>query len=806
MRNHFKIALRNLFKRKGYSALNILGLTLGMTSCLLIFHYSSYEQSYDSHVHDAENIYRLEMDNFENGELTEKWATTFPAIAPILKKEYASVSESGRLYHAKFLLANDDQNKKFHETKGYFADPSIIDLFNIQLVSGDRSSALNSPDKIIISEQMAEKYFGKETAIGKKLTVKNVPFNSFEVSGVFKAHPKNSHLVVEYLISFQTFSNWYRTWREGFNTETGFEIIDFFTYVKLQKGVSPKKFEKELVLFSDKYLKPDKINKSRIEFKLINIRDIHLYSNSNQEAETNGNGQRIKYLFIIAIFIICIAWINYINLTTARSVERAKEVGVKKVLGALRKDLFKQFTLENCILNSVSLILSIVLFYCSLTYFDLFTGRDAYTDLTLSAKNWFVFSAIFLVGTFLSGIYPAVVLSSFLPVKVLKGAFKNSTSGLFLRKSLIVTQFAITVMLISGTIVVYEQLQYMRNKDLGIDIKQTLILRGSASTKRDVYPLKFTSFKNELLSHSDIKSVTASNHVLAQEIFEGGGAERLDGNQKKVPYMSILRGDKDFTNAYGLKIINGRDFLNDTETKTVIINESSVEALEFSSPQEALNHKLILDIDTLTIVGVMADYHQEGLQKPIIPILLRLTPQIRNYYSIKISSENVHATIDKINATWKNYFPDEPFNYFFLDESFDQQYKTDLLFGKVFGLFAFLAIFIACSGLLGLSSYNILQRTKEIGIRQVLGASAKRIVVLLLKDFIAPVLTALVIALPLGWILMHYWLQDYAYRITLSAWMFAFASLVAISIALLTIYFQAMRAAVANPVKSLRTE
>jgi len=807
-KNYFKIAFRALIKRKGYSLLNILGLTLGMTCCLLIFHYVTYEQSYDSGIPGGENIYRVRMDNYQNGQLQERWATTFSCVGPIIKKEYPQVEDYCRLIPINLLLSNETNSKKFHEKKGYFADASFTKFFNTKLLSGNPQQALNGPDKIIISQKLAKKYFGDEPAIGKKLIAKNVTLNPLEITGVFEEYPKNSHLVIDFLVSFRSYSNWSKNWNPGSDTETGFYNIDFFNYLKLQPGTDLKKLEAGLIKFSDKYLPPDKIYKNWTEFHLIPIKDIHLYSNCNQEAEVNGNGQRVTFLFLIAIFIICIAWINYINLTTARSVERAKEVGIKKVLGAIRINLIKQFFTENVILNTISFLLSLFIFFTIIERFDVFTGRDSFTGILLSKKYWFVFLGLFIIGTLLSGIYPSFVLSGFLPVKVLKGAFKNSRTGVSLRKGLIITQFSVTVILIAGTIIVYKQLQYMQKTSLGFNMEQTLVLRGAISTKREVYKNTFPSFKNELLNHPAIKNITASNHVMAQEIYEGTGSARLDNKQKETPYMSILRGDEDFISSYGIKIIAGRAFSKDfpSDKRAVILNESALIPLAFDSPSDAINKKLILSNDTFNIIGIMANYHQQGLQKPIAPISLLLTPGIRDYYSIKINSQDITKTIELVYDIWNRHFPAEPFNYFFLDESFNEQYKTDVLFGKVFGLFAFLAIFIACSGLLGLSSYNVIQRAKEIGIRKVLGASTNTIVLLLSKDFVKLILVSLLISLPLGWYIMNAWLQDYAYRISISWWMFFVAGSSAIIIALLTISLQSIKAALANPVKSLRTE
>jgi putative ABC transport system permease protein len=806
-KNYFKIAIRTLIKRKGYSLLNILGLTLGMTCCLLIFHYVSYEKSYDN-IPEAENIYRVRMDVYENREMKQQWVTTWSPVGPLLKKEYPSVLDYCRLYHCNLLLSNETDNKKFHENKGYFADASFFRFFNTKLIYGNIDEALNGPGKIAISEEMAKKYFGDGLAIGKRLQIKGSNIDPLEVSAVFKEREKNSHLVIDYLISFNTYSNLLKTLGEGHDTEIDFEDIAFYNYVKLLPGTTESIFDANLISFKDKYLKPDNIDDRQAVFHLTPLKNIHLYSNFHQEAEPNGNGQRVTFLFLIAIFIICIAWVNYINLTTARSVERAKEVGIKKVLGALRINLIKQFITENLLLNSISLLISLFLFFSLLNWFDLFTGQDTFTGMSLSIKYWLTFFILFSIGTLLSGVYPAFVLSGFQPIKVLKGAFKNSSSGVNLRKGLIVTQFSVSIILIAGTIVVFKQLNFMRQKELGINIKQTLILKGATSTKKDIYQNTFAAFKNEISNHSAIESITASNHIMSQEITDGGAMARLDNEQKEEAYISLLRADHDFISSYGIKIIAGRNFSKDipSDKNAIILNESALEPMKFNTPKDALNKKLIQLTDTFNIIGVMADFHQQGLQQTIVPIAIVLAPGIKDYYSIKINSKDISGTIEFVNKIWVKHFPAEPFNYFFLDESFNAQYKADVLFGNVFGLFAFLAIFIACSGLLGLSSYNVIQRAKEIGIRKILGASTNKIVLLLSKDFVKLILVSLLISLPIGWYIMNQWLLDYAYRISISWWVFFIAGLSAVVIALLTISFQAIKAALANPVKSLRTE
>jgi putative ABC transport system permease protein len=425
----------------------------------------------------------------------------------------------------------------------------------------------------------------------------------------------------------------------------------------------------------------------------------------------------------------------------------------------------------------------------------------------MPATYWTEFFSIFALGTFLSGIYPAFVLSGYHPVTVLKGLFKNTSKGLALRKSLIIGQFATSVILIAGTIIIFQQVQFMRNQKLGVNIDRTLVLEGAKSLPDSLYQNSFQPFKSDLSHLPEIKSITASSNVMGQEIYWTNGILRLGTKKKEAVTMYIMGIDYDFLPAYDLKLVAGRNFSRDfgTDNKAVLLNEKAVEMFGFKSPQEALNGKLIRR-DTVQIIGVVSNYHHQGLQKAIDPMMILLIPSIKNYYSIKMSTGDMHQTIAGIEKTWNKYFPADPFNYFFLDDSYNSQYKADIRFGQVFGLFAALAILIACFGLLGLSAYNVLQRTKEIGIRKVLGASVKSLLILLSRDFLVLVLISLVVAVPLCWWLMNNWLQDFAYRISISWWVFALAGLVAIFVAILTTGIQAVKASIANPVKSLRTE
>jgi len=812
LKNHLRLAWRNLTKRKGYSLLNILGLAIGITCFLLIFHYVAYERSYDAFQQNAGRIVRIRLDEYQQGKLAWQSATSYPAIAPAMKKEFPEVQDYCRLIDADMLLTNPEKNVKFNETKGYFADASVISFFNIHLLQGNPAGALDGPDKMLLSETMAKKYFAGENPIGKHLRAQgDGAVESYEITGVFQDYPPNSHLILHHLVSYSTLGKILRQQGDSSNaTETAWGWYDYYVYLRLKPGASWKALETKLPAFCDRHINSadwNKKNNNRNELYFIPLSDIHLYSNYNQEAEVNGNGKAVNFLFLIAFLIIGIAWINYTNLATARSLERAKEVGVRKVLGAIRHDLILQFLTESFLLNSIAAILATGLAFLLAPSFDTLIGSDA-GSFTLPPAYLLGFVGIFFLGSFLSGLYPAFVLSGYHPITVLKGLFKNSTRGQLLRKTLIIGQFAVSVILITGTILVYQQVQYMRRQQLGVNIDQTLIVQGAASPEDSLYKNVFQPFKTTLLQQPGIQSITASTNVMGQEIYWTNGITRLGKDARTTVTLYLLGIDYDFLPAYSLRLAAGRNFSRQfpTDEHAAMLNETSARLMGFPSPQAAIGEKLARGHDTLHIVGVIADYHHQGLQKAINPMLILPRANVRNYYSVKFNSANLHQTIGTIKRTWDRYFPDDPFNYSFLDESFNEQYKADTRFGAVFGLFAGIAILIACFGLLGLSAYNVLQRTKEIGIRKVLGASSQSLIVLLSRDFATLVLLSLLFAIPVTYLVMHHWLQDFAYRIDIQWWTFALGGLLALLIALTTVGIQAARAALSNPVKSLRNE
>ena len=813
LRNYFRIAFRNLVKRKGYSFLNIIGLAIGMACCLLIFQYVAYERGYDEFPSRASDIVRLRLDSYQQGKLSWKSATVYPAFGPTMKKDFPEIEDFCRLYDANILLSNEEKHIKFSEQHGYFADPSFLPMFDVQMKEGDYKTALDGPDKIVLSESSAKKYFGTENPVGKLLTHRHPDYTrTYMVSGVFRDFPSHSHLKVDHLVSYATLRAITTNYGDTSNAaETNFGWYDFYTYLQLKPGTSASQLEAKFPAYCKKYMDDGgwfKANNVHHEIHLIGLGDIHLYSNYNQEAEANGNGQSVSFLFIIAFFILGIAWVNYINLATARSLERAREVGVRKVMGAARSGLIIQFLVESVLLNLIALMIAFGITWLLTPYFNQLTGREGSAGFYLPLNYWMGFAAMFITGSLMAGIYPAFVLSAFRPVAVLKGLFKNTSKGVMLRKGLIVAQFATSVVLIAGTIIVYQQVNYMRRQQLGADINQTLVLKGALSQMDSSYQASYLPFKQELLKIPGIKSVAASSDVMGREVYWTNGAWKMGDNNKGAVTLFNVGIDEDFIPSYNLKLLAGRNFSKELRgvQRPVLLNEKGARAMGFDDFEKSINEKFVSGGDTVTIIGIVANFHQEGLQKEINPMIFRPAQNARNFYSLKMESASIGNTIAAIEKTWSNYFPADPFDYFFLDQSFDSQYRTDKVFGKVFGGFAFLAIIIACFGLLGLSAYNVLQRTKEIGIRKVLGASVNHLLYILSKDFIVLVAFSFLIAAPVTWWIMHQWLEGFAYRVSVSFWVLIVSGVLAIIIALLTIVAQALKASLANPVKSLRNE
>jgi putative ABC transport system permease protein len=808
LKNYFKIVVRNFLRRKNYFILNLLGLAVGITCWLFILQYVSYEREYDAFP-KANRIARLTLDNYQQGKLDWQSAAVYPAFGPNMKGDFPEVENYCRLAATEFLLSNDERNIRANESKGYYADPSFLSMFDIHVLKGNPRTALDGLDKIMLSEDLAKKYFGNTDPLGKTL-VYRAPFVTkvFEVSGVFTP-PLHSHLVINYLISYPTIGSFRRQFGDlSRPEETSWGWYQFYTYLLLKPETDLKSLEDKFPAFCDRYINSLEWKKAggiKNEVRLIPLKSIHLHSHYMQEAEINGNEHSISFLFLVGFFIIGIAWVNYINLSTARSVERAKEVGVRKVAGASRSSLIGQFLIEGILLNLMAFALALLATLFIAPRVSALTGNILQTDFRLSNPYWVLAGCVLLAGTLLSTIYPAFVLSAFKPITVLKVSFKNSARGLLLRKSLTVVQFTASIVLIAGTIIVYKQISYMRSQPLNVNIKQTVVLEGAGSLKDSSYQQAFQPFKDAVIQLPGVKSITASTSVMGKENFWANNIPRSGTSNLNPATLYYLGVDHDFIPSYEMKVLAGRNFSKafPSDSNAALLNETAVRMLGFTSPKQVINQKIG---SGTTIIGVVQDYHTEALHKAIDPQLIILRPTARNFYSVKIETANVANIIGAIRTKWHACFPADPFNYYFLDEAFDKQYKADKQFGAAFGIFACIAIVIACLGLLGLSAYSVLQRTKEIGIRKVFGASVKSIVHLLSRDYIGLVSIAFIAAVPIGWWIMQNWLQQFAYRMNISWFVFVVSGAIALLIALFTISFQAIKAAMANPVKSLKTE
>lgn len=810
IKSYFKIAFRSLLKRKDYAALNILGLTIGIASCLLIFRYVAYEKNYDD-FSKADQIVRLRLDTYQDEKLAWQSAAVYPAFAPAMKKDFPEIEAYCRLAPAELSLSNDERDVEFNERKGYYADPSFLSMFDVEIVQGNPENMLSGLNKIVLSMDMARKYFGNENPTGKVLTYRTPFFTrAFQVTGIFRP-PAHAHLVINYLISYPTIGSFRMQFGDNSRPEeTSWGWYQFYTYLLLKKGTDIKKLEARFPAFCDRYVNNldwKRQSNTRHEVYLIPLKNIHLQSHYLQEAEANGNEHSVSFLYLLGFLIPGIAWVNYINLSTARSLERAKEVGVRKVIGAGRIGLICQFLAESILINLVSLVLALIIAFVAGAWFSNLTGDAVMPHFYLPATYQMILGIMFIAGALLSGIYPAFVLSGFKPITVLKGLFKNSPGGQTLRKTLIVVQFATSVILIAGTIIVYQQVSFMRSQPLGININQTLVLEGARSVKDSVYQGAFQPFKKEVLQLPGVKNIAVSTSIMGQEntwsvAVTGPGATNT--NSVNLDFLGV---DYDFIPSYGMDMIAGRNFSNDfpSDSNAAILNETAVRMFGFESPEQAINQKVGGE-NGRTVIGIVKDYHTESLNKVIEPGMLILRLKARNFYSVKIEAADMLPVVEAVRKKWNAWFPNDPFSYYFLDETFDKQYKADRQFGKAFGSFAGIAIMIACIGLLGLSAYNVLQRTKEIGIRKVFGASVKSIVFILSKDIMYLVLIAFIVAVPVIWWIMHTWLEQFAYRIQISWWIFALAGIAAFVIAFATVSLQSVKAARANPVKSLRAE
>ena len=799
--NFITTALRNLFKHKAFSFINIFGLAIGIAASLLILQYVRGELNYDRFEPNSSSIYRLEQDRYNNGKLSTQWAAGATGIGPLVKDAVPEVRSFTRLRQTGAIVSYKD--REFREEKLFFTNDAFLSMFSYKALKGSAGGALKDVNTVVITASAARKYFGSEDPIGKTLSLNKR--DNFQVTAVIPDPPPNTHLKFEMLLSWATLAKW-----QGPQLETTMDWDAFLTYILIRPGTDTTLLAKKInSAVQAKFGAQMKAGHSDVIYHLQALPDIHLYSHYMFEAEPNGDGKAAYFLLAIAIFIIVIAWINYINLATARSVDRAKEVGVRKVLGSLRRQLIGQFLFESLLINGMAVILAFLLILCCLPLFNFITGKELQFSLLKDPIFWLVLAGLFATGTFLSGLYPAFVLSAFRPITVLKGRLSKTGHGAFLRQSLVVIQFAASVILMVGTFAVYRQLQFMQHQDLGVQISQTLVIKGPGVLD-STYTNKLNGFKTEALRLPGVKQLAVSTEVPGSKVgWNAGGIRLVTSDPSQSDQYRIIGIDHDFLDAFGLRLLKGRNFYPGlVDSQAVLFNEAAIKKMGFAKNEDALNKKIQFWGSQYTIVGVIANHHQESLQQDYDAHIFRYIPDANSYYSLKLTGDrgNTEAIIHSIQQQWKSFFPGNPFEYFFLDEHFAEQYKADQQFGQTFGLFAGLAIFVSCLGLLGLAAFVTNQRTKEIGIRKIVGANLPSILLLLTRDFIRPVLISFLIAIPVTWYLLQKWLDNYAFRSPVGPWIFILPALLILAVALLTISTQTIKAASANPARSLRTE
>ncbi|GAA3555679.1 ABC transporter permease [Snuella lapsa] len=825
IQNYLKLAWRNLIKNKVYSLINIGGLAIGVTAYLLIIQYVNFESSYDTYHSHIDDLYRVTLStDLGSYDGIETAAATHPAVASAMKKDFPEVESFARVVDKEIMLGSfvlSYRNKQGNLIKSnvnndmiYLADSTILDLFKINLVKGNPKTALKDKRSVILSTKMATRFFGNENPINKTLMANgDVPVN---VTGVFEELPENTHLKFDMLVSFSTLGPW---------TETTWNWPEFYNYLRLKPGTDPAIVEAKFPEFVKKYLGELMQEHSyRAEMGLQPVKDIHLKSHLANEISVNNNEKTLNFLWLIAIFVILIALMNFINLSTAKSTERALEVGLKKVVGIKKGALIGQFLTESLVINCIAIIMAIILISIIIKPFNDFLGLPILSmNMWLTPSVWGHIIVLLLLGGVLAGIYPTFVLSSFKPIQVLKGKFDQSGKGAFIRKVLVVSQFTISITLIAGTYIMYSQFTYMQNQDLGFDAKHNLVVNAPMVIDSTITD-KLEVFKGELLKNPNINIVTVTKDVPGKKNAWYNTTRQVHEEREASVICNQFLIDHDFMETYQVKLLAGRNFRKEDHSfygfrgdldlnvpHRVMLNRAAVGLLGFSSVEEAVNKKITFQLGpqdrTAEVIGVMENYHQQSLQNDYDPTVF-LYPEYyyAGFLTLNINAVNIESTIHDIEKKYEALFPQDPYNYFFLDEHFNKQYKADRKFGQLFILFATLGIFIAALGLFGLGSYMAMRRTKELCVRKVLGASKPHVLFLIPKSLLVLVVVSGLIAIPITYLTATEWLSNYAFRVSMNPFMFIVPMVLVTAVALLSVLPESLKVTLVKPANYLRNE
>jgi putative ABC transport system permease protein len=810
LKNYFKIAGRHLLRNKSFSIINILGLAIGMACFLVIFLYVKGELGYDAFHEKGDRIYRMVLDRKYPGRNTE-YAAIPHSYAISAKLEYPEIEESCRIFKFPGTILLKKGAEVFEEKERMWADSNFFNVFSFNLIKGDPNEVLKQPNTAVLTESMAKKYFGNEDPIGKVLEIPQNN-NGLIVTGLCKDVPFNSHVDFDIVMSASTLNNFIQQ-----PNHTGF---DSYTYFLLKPGTNPKNIEAKFPDLVTKYASGEILRNFGVSYEeyqksgngyvytLQPIKDIYLHSNLEGELKPAGSLTRVYIFTVIAIFILFIAIINFMNLATARSAERAKEVGIRKTLGSGKNEIAGQFLIEAITISLISAVLALGILQFLVPLFNEISGKSI---SLMTFANW-TYPVLFVVGAvligLLSGSYPAFVLTSFKPLEVLKGKLFSTQKGAFLRNSLVVIQFVISVVLIIATIVVFRQLEFIQSKELGFDKENIIKIKGGFGLDMQ----KTQTFKEELRRMNGVAAVGSCNSNPGNQYF--GVSFRAAGENEKLTGRQLVIDDE-YIDCMGMEIVEGRGFSKAfADSNSVILNETALKAMAITDPigKQVFSNDFSPqgnEEEAFTIVGIIKDFHFQSLHRNIEPLFL-VNPSgnqgVNVFINVRIKPNNFSSSIGLIEDKWKTFAPEQPFRFSFMDSDLNALYEAEQTSKRVFGLFSLLAIFIACIGLLGLAAYITQRRTKEIGVRKVIGASTMQIVGLLSKDFLKLVFVALIIATPIAWFGMNRWLQDFAFAISISWWIFALAGIIAIGIAFLTVSFQSIKAAMANPINALKDE
>ena len=801
IKNYLKIAWRNLLKHKVFSFINIFGLSIGIAVCFVILLYAYDELSYDRFNTKADRIVRIVFNaSINGGKISE--SNVMPPVAAALKNDYSEVEEVTRIkVDGKPTITY--QQQKFKGATAAFADAAIFKVFTLPLLEGEAATALQQPNSLVITKEIAKRWFGSDNAIGKIVAYNGTPFT---IAGVMEKTPANAHFHFDMLGSMESVAQAKsNSWMES----------NFFTYLLLKPGTDYKKLEAKMPAMVEKYMGPQimqsmgislaqfRTNGNQLGFALQPLTSIHLHSTTSSELEPGGN---IKYVYIfsaIGLFMLLIASINFINLSTAGAGKRAKEVGIRKVMGSARGSLIKQFLMESVLLTLIALLIAAVLIQIAIPFFNELSGKDLPLGFTVSGIAALL--ALGLLVGLLAGVYPAFFLSSFTPIATLKGKLGINSHSTGLRSGLVVFQFFISVTLMGGTFIVYQQMKFIQSQKLGYDKDQLLVISNSWALGKNE-----KAFKQSLLQDPRVANVTISGFKPAGPSYNNNSLAYPEGKDNQMMKTLEYHVDEQYLPTLGIQLAAGRNFSPafPTDSSAMIINETAVAAFGFG--KDAIGKRITRENShrgknyTFTVIGVVKDFHFKSLHEAITPLLMVLDPE--SGIIIKTKTSNMAGLIASLKTNWASYHVEEPFTYDFMDELYNRTYAAEQKTGKMLTVFALLTIFVACLGLFGLATYTAEQRAKEIGIRRVLGASVTQVSAMLSKDFLQLVLIGCILSWPVCWWAMHHWLQDFAYKIDIHWWVFVLAALAAMLVALLTVSAKAIGAAMANPVKSLRSE